>query len=101
AFRVHHIKPATAIATLLHAGGYRDVLRAQVIEQARRGGGGKGDVVQPVDRRRSRRQRQDLDELGGREVIARAARVFRILALHAAQVVHVEALGLDRVGRVG
>jgi hypothetical protein len=99
ALRVRNLEPLTAIRAFAHGLGHDDFLGRQIAAHAFGIGGIEGDVIRPVQSG-SGGQRQDLDELRRREIIAHALRIFRIGHFHRAQIVNVKLLGLGGIAGI-
>ena len=99
-FGVGYGEPAAAVRSGNRPAGYLDTLSFQVSTHSLRVRRTEGDMYQSVDRRLTRRQRKHLDELRGREVVARARRLFEVRQLHRAEIADIESLALGRVIRV-
>jgi hypothetical protein len=98
---IFDLKPGAAVAAFLDLRGDLDVVRGEVLPQRFGIGGVESDMVHAIDGGSlGRRQGQDLDKLGGTEVVAYAGGVLWIGPFDGAEIVYVEVLGLAAIGGV-
>src|SRR5271167_1532128 len=95
-----HFEVLASIARFCNRGRHRNTMSLQIFPQALGAGRVESCVIEAIDRKGTRRQRQNFNKLDWAEVISDAGGILRIRSFYAAEIMNVKVLGLRGIGRV-